>query len=362
MSRLLTPDDTNKLWLVLALGSVALLAYLSYRLVGTVLLAMFLYYSTRPFYYRLRRVMWPSLAAALSLIAVVGPLLALVAYTGVIAYEELTFAIKTHDIVLLKDSIAPLLDNAQLERLSYILQSPYEAFQDGLTPELAGRLFEVARRSASIIANGLLHLLLVFALVYYFLKEGSNIRFWANRELQYRESIAEEFMMKVDNDFHYVFFGNFLNAVIAGLIAVLIFNVLNLVAPESYMIQYPALLGILCGFASLIPIVGVKLIYVPYVSFILARIWVTGQYDILWFPISIVVLISVLADFIPDVILRPYITGRSVHMGALLIAYTVGPLLFGWYGFLFGPVIVVLLIRFIQIVVPTLVDRDHTTL
>ena len=53
-------------------------------------------------------------------------------------------------------------------------------------------------------------------------------------------------------------------------------------------------------------------------------------------------------NFIPDVVLRPFISGRNLHVGLVMIAYIVGPAFFGWYGLFLGPLLLVLAIHFVR--------------
>jgi hypothetical protein len=64
----------------------------------------------------------------------------------------------------------------------------------------------------------------------------------------------------------------------------------------------------------------------------------------------------VVVDTIPDLVLRPYVSGRSLHVGSVMIAYTFGPLLFGWYGIFLMPMLLVLVFHFARLVLPELVQ------
>ncbi len=48
------------------------------------------------------------------------------------------------------------------------------------------------------------------------------------------------------------------------------------------------------------------------------------------------VLTIVVVDTIPDLVLRPYLSGERTHVGLLMLAYIFGPIVFGFYG-LFWP-------------------------
>jgi hypothetical protein len=58
-------------------------------------------------------------------------------------------------------------------------------------------------------------------------------------------------------------------------------------------------------------------------------------------------------------VLRPYVSGGSLHVGTVMLAYTLGPLLFGWYGIFLMPMLLVLIVQFVQIVLPELVTGNR---
>jgi hypothetical protein len=79
----------------------------------------------------------------------------------------------------------------------------------------------------------------------------------------------------------------------------------------------------------------------------------------LWFPAVFFAVSLVVVDTIPDLVLRPYVSGRNLHVGLVMLAYIFGPLLFGWYGIFLGPMILVLVVHFVRIVLPELVAGEH---
>jgi predicted PurR-regulated permease PerM len=142
--------------------------------------------------------------------------------------------------------------------------------------------------------------------------------------------------------------------VLTGSIAVLTYSVLNVHAPAGLRIPAAPLVGLLAGVASLVPIVGMKLVYVP-VAVYLAGVGLLTDPTALWFVAAFALLSFVVVDTIPDLVLRPYVSGRSLHVGSLMIAYTFGPLLFGWYGIFLAPMLLVLIVHFARLVLPELV-------
>ncbi len=46
------------------------------------------------------------------------------------------------------------------------------------------------------------------------------------------------------------------------------------------------------------------------------------------------VLTIAVADTIPDLVLRPYLSGERTHVGLLMLAYIFGPIVFGFTALL----------------------------
>ena len=103
-----------------------------------------------------------------------------------------------------------------------------------------------------------------------------------------------------------------------------------------------------------------KIVYVP-VAILLAVEALIHNPALIWFPLVFAAVSLVIIDTIPDLILRPYVSGRDLHTGAVMIAYIIGPLLFGWYGLFLGPLILVLVVQFARILLPELIRGEPVT-
>src|SRR5699024_30696 len=117
----------------------------------------------------------------------------------------------------------------------------------------------------------------------------------------------------VDQDLKTIYFGNILNAFVVAITSLILYNTLNMVAPTGFTIPAPTLLAMLTGAASLIPVVGMKIIYIP-VTIYLAVITVIEEPRLLWFPIVFLLSSAALIDGLTELILRPYISGRNLHV------------------------------------------------
>jgi predicted PurR-regulated permease PerM len=349
-------DRSRLAWWGLGLVLGGALLFVVHSFVGTFVFGLFLYYATRPIYRRIRtRIRPPSLAAAVALFVLALPALALVAYTGAVAVSELIrltneglFDLSRYPFTA--DQLATLTDFEEL----------LEIDPTAITlAQLRGAISSLgsAGEAVAFVGIGLVHLFAMIALAFYLLRDDRKFSRWFRARIADDRGVMEAFLTGVDRDFNNIFFGNILNAVLTGTIAVVAYSVLNLLAPPRVAIPAAGLVGLFAGVASLIPVVGMKLVYVPVTAYLGATSYLADP-NTLWFTAAFFAVSFVIVDTIPDLVLRPYVSGRHLHVGAVMIAYTLGPLLFGWYGIFLGPIILVLVVNFARHVLPVLIARE----
>jgi predicted PurR-regulated permease PerM len=343
-------------WWLLGLVLAGALVVVLHAFVGTFVFGIFLYYATRPIYRRLkRRIRPPSLAAAVSLFALALPALLLVLYALLIVVRQ---AVRYTNSGVFDLSQYPvdqeLLDAvADPSRLLEVDLTPY------ITTETIGsfsRSVASAFDTLAFLGIGAVHLFVMIALAFYLLRDDRRLADWALSTFGDERGIVLAYGSAVDHDLKAVFFGNILNAVLTGTIGVIAYTVLNVFAPvPETKIPAAGLVGLLAGVASIIPVVGMKLVYVP-VAIYMAIVTLLVDPQLLWFVLVFAAVSFVVVDTVPDLVLRPYVSGRSLHVGSVMIAYTFGPLLFGWYGIFLMPMLLVLVFHFARLVLPELVQ------
>ena len=344
-------DRSRIVWWVFGAVLGAAVLFVVYSFVGTFVFGIFIYYATRPVYNRLRlRVGPPSVAAATALLVLALPVILLMAYTGAIALQEFSNVASRTDINGVQTAIQPYIN------VSTVARSPEELLANP-DPELIRGIGESALGYLGFIGNAALHLFVMIALAFYLLRDDHKLSRFFRRQFADDGGVVNAYVRSVDRDFNNVFFGNILNALFTGTIGAAAYNTLNLVAPAGIAIPYPTLLGLLTGAASLIPIVGMKLVYVPVSAYLGADAALNAP-ELLWFPVLFASVSFVIVDTIPDLVLRPYVSGRDLHVGLVMLAYILGPLLFGWYGIFLGPMILVLVVHFVRVVLPELVAGE----
>ncbi|MFW6436248.1 MAG: AI-2E family transporter [Halococcoides sp.] len=352
-------DGLDLIWIVLGLVLAVVLATVLQEFLGTFVFALFVYYATRPVYQRLRRYIGsPTLTAGLSLVVIALPVVTLIGYTFAIAYQELDKFIERTDAAAIDPLIARVEQLDQFAGLFDLVQDPGSLVTDPNVVDFLGDTFDGAIQYVGLLGSIAIHLFIMLAVAFYVLRDGPAFGRWMRRFGDDR-GVFDTFASAVDRSLERIFYGALLNAVLTAIIGSIVFSVLASLGPAGVKIPYPALLGVLAGLASLIPIVGMKLVYVPMTAYLVVRAIDAGTgygYVAVVFVVSLVIV-----DTIPDFIVRPYVSRGDLHVGLVMFAYIIGPLLFGWYGIFLGPIILVLLVHFLRVVVPVYADRSSPT-
>ena len=335
-------------WWTIAVLLFAVLVYVVHSFIGTFVFGIFIYYATRPVYRRIDAyIRPPSLAAALSLLVLALPALLLLTYTVAVALQELSKVSTQVDLGELGTLLDPYID------LSRIVQNPEQLLNEPNLRAVIQESLNQALNYLGFIGIAALHLFVMILIAFYLLRDDRRLASWFRRRFADSDGVVVAYGTAVDRDFQNIFFGNILNAMVTGVIGALAYNGLNQIAPAAMIIPYPTLLGMLTGVASLIPIIGMKLVYFPVAGY-LTYVGATVDPRLLWFVAAFVAVSFVIVDAIPDLLLRPWVSGRGLHLGMVMFAYIFGPLLFGWYGIFLGPMLLVFIVHFVQLVLPEL--------
>ncbi|WP_276271891.1 AI-2E family transporter [Haloarcula litorea] len=360
-------DWPRAFWVGFGVVLAAVLLFVLYSFVGTFVFGVFLYYATRPLYRRLyRRIRQRTLAALAALALLALPVLVLLYYTIAIALQEFERFSQTADLGPYANVVDPYLN------VSDVVQNPQALLSDaGGTSIIVDSLSQFLDY-LGLVGTGLVHAFVMFAVAFYLLRDGPRLAEWGKGFLDHRGAL-DHYFREVDRSFHKVFYGNILNAIVTGAIGAITFNLVDFVAPAGIGVPYPALTGLLAGAASLIPIIGMKIVYVPMAGYLAVQTAFGGEQW--WFVGLFVGVAFVVVDTIPDLLVRPYVSsgggfsfgpfGRAtageparngIHTGTLMFAYIFGPFLFGWYGIFLAPMILVLILHFGRFVLPELVE------
>jgi len=335
------------------LGLVTAVVFVLTQFQATLIFTIFLYYASRPIYSKLedlslpsrlqgRRVPYRRQVLAVATIAIfLLPFLFLLTYTLVLVVPE---------IQRLAGGDGPgvaylsALQSAQgsglpgplvgLEISDILVMSPEEVvaiLNDPAVQTWVEQLVATLTGSVGFIANAALRGFILLAGTYYMLTDGSRLADWFFDNFD-ESGVAESYAVAVDNELSSILFGNILNAFVTGIIGIIVFSIYNLVAPGAVNVPFAPLVGALTGAGSLIPVVGMKIVYLPVGAILAVAAVTSGQASAFGFVILFLALAFVVVDTIPDFLIRPYVSGNRTHIGLLMFAYILGPIAFGFYG------------------------------
>ena len=325
--------------------AVAIVAgFVAYRFVAPLTVAVFLYYSTRRFYHRLERFRLPARVRAVVSLSVIGlPLIGLVSYTLVLLILEARRFIETYPVAetigaegsMISDLVA--LSNPTMDEL-------LTAYRSGQFDPLIELVSEQASLLAGVASGLALNLLITIVVTYYLLIDGSKFHDWL---LTFDgDAVVREYLETADDELEAVLYGNLLNVIAISIIAVVTYLSYNAIAPAAVEIPYPTLAGALTGVASLIPVIGMKIVYVPLAAAMSIPLALNNDFGLLAYVVGFLAVAAVVVDTIPDIVLRPYFSGDTTHVGLLMLAYIFGPVVFGFHGLFLAPIILVLALTF----------------
>lgn len=293
-----------------------------YAFIGTFILGLFLYYASRPIYVRLRYRLRPaSMAAAVSLFLLVLPVILLFWYTATLGFNELRSL--TH--VTIANS-GPLLPNfttlGVLDEVNLIVDAtvsnPDRILQENRLRTVVMGMIGTVTNYIRVILTGLLHLFISVTIAFYLLRDGDGLASWVTTQMS--DDTLIEYGRAIDSDLKTIYFGNILNALLTGIIGAFVFWILAEIAPAGVPVPVPILLGLLVGAGSLIPVVGMKIVYIPVTVFLGVQALLVNP-KTLWFPLMFFGVTFILVDTIPDIVLRPYVSGRNLHVGMVMFVH-----------------------------------------
>jgi predicted PurR-regulated permease PerM len=340
-------------WWLVAAVLVVLVGLVVRAFVGTLVFGLFVYYAIRPIRDRLQPYTDSRIGAtAATMVAAALPLLVVLLYAGGLAVRELLAVAgsDTAQVVLNR-----FVDNP--ESVTTVVSDPRAILQQ---LDRVARLQQGLSAVAGVLGflgNAFLRLSLALALAFFLLQDGTRVENWFRSEVTSPDSTADVFLRGVDADLETVYFGNVLTVVGVTVVGVVVYNLYNLVAPPVVSLPVPTLLAVLTGLATFVPLVVGKLVYVPASGFLLYN---AVRFDgPLVYPVAFLVVAFLVLDILPQTILRPFISGQSLHSGLVLFGYVLGAAYFGWYGLFLGPLIVVLSVQFLKQVLPDLADGSE---
>ncbi len=339
-------------WTLLGLALAYMMYVMVAEFVDVLVYSVFIYYVSRPVYWRLKGGFKSEMAAAfVSVFILLMPVTFVTMYSIGVASAELANFTADSELPY-RDSIVAAAAgySSALEELG-----PEDLVGLGQSSDMRS-LWDIASYLAVVAMGALVHVMLTFIIALYLLVDGWKLRRWLSGNLYPHEKrLTDRYMSEVDEDLHKVFSGNILTAFVIVLIGAVSFILLDAIAPPNLALPYPLLMGMICGVTSLVPMFGVALFWVPAAFSMAAWSYVNGGLaEDLWFIALFTAVSAVVVDWGPNLLFKPRITGRRIHPGLMMLAYLFGPLAFGIAGLFLGPIVLVLAVNFVKVVLPEL--------
>ena len=334
------------------------IGFLAYEFIAPLTIAVFLYYSTRRYHRLLGRSRLPAnVRAVVAVGSLALPLVLLVSYATVLLVVEARQFVQQYALI---DVAARTVEwfGGVSSIPEFSVQGLYDAYQSGDLDPFVAFATEHATFLTSLISQFFLNLFVTLIVTYYLLVDGHRINEWLLRFDD--EAIIREYLEAVDTELEAVLFGNLLNVLAISLIAIGSFSAYNVVAPAPAEVPYPALAGAITGIASLIPVVGMKIVYFPLAAVSALPIVLGGDPVNLAYVGGFLAIAIVAVDTIPDLVLRPLLSGEETHVGLLMLAYTLGPVVLGFYGLFFAPILLVMGLTFANTALPRLLGAERS--
>lgn len=339
---------------LLVLTLFAVVAYVAMRFIAVIVFAVFLYYAVRPIFRSLERFGLPRRPrAGLALVLFGVPFVLLVGYTIAIIALEAQTLLETYDVQ------GPVFAQT-LEQVGVGDFEELQAILSGAISQASLSVIGVSFLGAiSVLSSAFVQLLILVVLTYYMLVDGPRFVSWLLDRFD-ESGVMGEYVRAVDPELSMTLFGNIVNVFVTAIVGIATFYVYNFFAPAAVAVPFPELMGALAGVGSLIPVVGIKLVYLPITALLAMNAWVSGDLSLL-VPVGVLLVVSaVIVDFIPDFFIRAHISGDQTHTGMLLVSYVVGPVVFGFYGLFLLPIVLILVINATHVLVPYVLSGNQS--
>jgi predicted PurR-regulated permease PerM len=368
----------NSKWLVLGLLLILLLAWVAWPFLTVIVYGIFIYYVAKPIKRKLRPYIKNDTAlvsACMFLMAL--PFILIISYTLLLALSQFNAVAASVGLQSMaggplsnmSSNIVNIEHNASLQGVmsGNFTTAIHQVWSSGLASYSGSivSLQNILVSTGMTIVDVIFKIFLMIVIAFYLLREDENIKVWFARTfptlVREHDGVLVRYYHAVDQDLEKIFFGNIISIVFFAIVAVVIFSLLNFVAPASqFLIPYPLLLGMLCGVAALIPVVGMYLVTVPALLYILSRALSAGilMPHILFFIVMILT-IFIFVQTVPEILIRPFVARGQVNTGLLMFAYILGPVVFGVAGLFIGAIVLVLLTHYFRIVLPQLTGEGH---
>lgn len=199
--------------------------------------------------------------------------------------------------------------------------------QQGLTSIVP----KLINSSFSILSN----FAIMFFLLYFMLKNGKELELFSSRFMPFKKENVQLLSSQTKSMIKANAIGIPVLAIIQGIIAIFGYWIFGV---KDFLLW-----GIMTGFCSLIPIVGTAIIWLPLCLYLFS---INQNGNAIWLLIYAVVLITNIDYIVRLTLLKKFM---NVHPLITVLGVIIGVGLFGFWGVIFGPLLITYFIILVKI-------------
>ena len=346
----------NLKWWVVGLIVFGIIAAVAFVFLPWVVLGLFIYYVARPINRRIgTRIRSENLSVAITLLLIVVPIvLFLGVFLSIAVGQLVAFAASQEATQLLQQlpinvGTIPNDPNQLLDTATTTLKNP--SVQSALTG---------AQAFVGAAASSVFMMFLSLLLGFFLLVNDERLARWGKQQILGNDTLSIDYLAAIDEGLNSIYFGYTLTIFVIMILTAIIYNVFNFFAPGNLLIPVTIMLAVITGIFTLVPLVGRSVVYLA-IAAVLAVEAIQQDPTSLWYPIVFFLFMTLAFDNVVRTYIRPYLSGKMFHLSLVMFAYLLGPSLFGWYGIFLGPLLMVIVVQFLQVVVPGLRGEESSS-
>ena len=344
---------TNRIYNLTLFLVAAVLGYLTYEIlrpfISPIVWAIVLSIVFYPLYAIIRRgVRLKSVASLLCLLAILVVLLGPFAYFSYILTQE-AMALSNYFQTGPADPLSDVLHNAAVNKLVQKILTMFHMTEADLARTIADNISEIGKQSMGMIRIGLgnaaatlVNFVFMMLSIFFFFVEGPELLDRFSTFMPFSRRQRERLINQTRDIVISTIYGGVTIAVIQGAMGGIAFSLLGISSPVMW--------GVAMCISSFIPLVGTLVVWGPAVGYLAIQ----GFY---WKALILLV-VGVAGISSVDSFLRPLLIRGRIKLPTLAIFFSIlgGIKLFGFVGFIMGPLVLALFMSVLEILRYT--DRD----
>lgn len=231
-----------------------------------------------------------------------------------------------NDLPQIIQQIKNTLSQFMQQYQAYFSQDQVNSIVAHLTPNIqiwGKNMLSISISSIPEIISLIIYLILIPLLVFFFLKDHKTIIKWFIQFIPHKHNLLKKIWFEMDNQL-----GNYIRGKIIEIIIISFFTYLIFI---YYKINYSAILAILVGLSSLMPIIGATIVIIPIMLVGFMQLGFTNQ-------LAYMLIIYFIIQAIDGYILVPILFSETInlHPVSIVISILIFGAIFGFWGIFFA--------------------------